>query len=227
MYPDDRVLIGAMKNKRDWEFARDQGWYRIPVKKMANFTDIEYIGFFMSGHALQDDLKGKPSGIYYYAEVAGVELRYRHELVPDNKSTRANDQYYRLALRNLQPLSTPILNPTKRRFAFIYTTGDRFQAGTKIADLYSKADHFVERIYHLLEPIYKGQVERFWQAQYRDQDIMTGIRISRVDIMDQIIDVPEITMSLDHNHDKDRVLAMVRQQLAEHDGPVIINIPFV
>lgn len=226
MYPDDRVLIGVINRKKDWEFARDEGWYRIPVRNMPNYTDVEYIGFFMSRSALQGDLKGKPSGIYYFAEVGGVELHHRHDLIPDELH-KPNDQYYRLALKNLQPTPAPILNPTNYVISFIYTTGDRFQAGTTIPDLYSNADHFVERIYHRLSKTYKGQVERFWQAQYRDQDIMTGIRISRVDVMDQVMDISEITMPIYANQDEDEVLAMVRQQLAQHSGPMIINIPFM
>jgi hypothetical protein len=226
MFPDDRVLIGSIRRKSDWEIVRDQAWYRIPVKKMPDFTDIEYIGFFMSRSALQDQLKGKPSGIYYYAKVAGMEMHNRHDIIPDEPD-KPNDPYHVLTLKDLQPLPTPILNPTGRRFAFIYTTGDRFQAGTEIADLYSKADHFVERIYHRLYPLFKGRIERFWQAQYPGQDFMTGIRITRSDVMDQSIDVPEIVMSFSADGDEDEVLAMIREQVAKHSGPLIINIPFV
>lgn len=226
MYPDDRVLVGIIKRKSDWEIVRDQNWYRIPVKRMPNFTDVEHIAFFMSRGALQGDLKGKPSGVYYHAEVSGIEMHNRHDIIPDELD-KPNDPYYVLSLQNLQPKLTPILNPTGRRFAFIYTTGDRFLAGKEIADLYSTADHFVERIYHRLEPFYKGKIERFWQAQYRGQDIMTGIRITRADVMDQSIDIPEITMNLTANANEDEVLAMVRQELAQHSGPMIINIPFV
>jgi hypothetical protein len=225
VYPDDRVLIGVIKRKKDWEFAINEGWYRIPVRNMPNYTDVEYIGFFMSRGALQGDLKGQPSGIYYYAEVAGVELHYRHDLIPDELH-KPNHQYYRLAIRDLKRAPNPILNPTNYVVSFIYTTGDRFQEATKIPDLYSNADHFVERIYHRLSAVYKGQVERFWSAQYRDQDFMTGIRISRGNVMDQVSDIPQITLSINANHDGDEVLAMVRQQLDQHTGPMIINIPF-
>jgi len=31
-HPADRVLVAVMNNRRDFEIARDEGWYRIPVK---------------------------------------------------------------------------------------------------------------------------------------------------------------------------------------------------
>ncbi len=32
MHPEDRVLVALMNNERDFDLARDEGWYRIPTK---------------------------------------------------------------------------------------------------------------------------------------------------------------------------------------------------
>ena len=32
IYPDDRILVAIMNNKKDWQRVLDEGWYRIPVK---------------------------------------------------------------------------------------------------------------------------------------------------------------------------------------------------
>ena len=32
MHPEDRVLVAVMNNRHDFERARDEGWYRVPVK---------------------------------------------------------------------------------------------------------------------------------------------------------------------------------------------------
>ena len=51
--------------------------------------------------------------------------------------------------------------------AFIYTTWDRFCAARTLADLYSEADEFVDRVFHALRQT-GLQPERIWQASRRD-----------------------------------------------------------
>src|SRR5690606_40228959 len=69
-------------------------------------------------------------------------------------------------LGELRPKVPPILNPTKRRVAFIFTTWDRFCAARTLADLYSEADQFVDRVFHALRQ--SGlKPERIWEASRR------------------------------------------------------------
>jgi hypothetical protein len=53
---------------------------------------------------------------------------------PDHK--RADEVYYRVALGPLLDKEPPVLNPGRRRFAFITTSWARFEAARTIADLY-------------------------------------------------------------------------------------------
>ena len=46
---DDRILVAIMNNKKDWQRAQDEGWYRIPVKHAPEGTpDFDYIAFYQT-----------------------------------------------------------------------------------------------------------------------------------------------------------------------------------
>ena len=129
MYPEDRVLVGVINRKRDLNYAIEQHWYRIPVKRLHRGIDTEYVAFFLSGKTFKE----MSGGVHYFAQVHGYELAYRHQLLPKEAShPRADDQYYRLSLGELQIKQPPILNPTHRPISFIFTTWDRFLLATTI-----------------------------------------------------------------------------------------------
>jgi hypothetical protein len=224
VYPEERVLVGVINRKKDFIAAQTEGWYRIPAKQLRYYTDVHHIAFFLSGKAFKE----QSGGIHYHARITGVELAYRYQLLPDEPNhPRANEQYYRIAFNQLAPKIPPILNPSKRNIAFIFTTGDRFIMAQKIADLYSKADYFVERVYHRLKSE-NTNVIRLWEAQHNQDEFAPGLRvIHQVNVLDQRADAKHITMRLDSGYDdEDAILAAVRAQLSQETGPVIINIPF-
>ncbi len=146
MYPEDRVLVGVVSRKHDFE--------------------IEYIAFYLSGY-----FKGGQAGIHYYARRTGHELVRRVDLLPDQPDhKRANQLYYKLQLDELRPVDPPILNPAHRSITFIYTTWDRFKSASTIADLYSKADWFVERICHELRRAGIDS-QQLWQDESRERRV--------------------------------------------------------
>ena len=146
MYPEDRVLVGVINRKRDFEYARRDHWYRIPLERMPYGVDAEYTAFFFS-RAFQE----RNGSIHFYAELRGLELAYRRDLLPDETDhPRADGVYYKLQLGELIEKHPPVLNPTRRVISFIYTTWDRFASVGTIGDLYSNADYFVDRIYYAL-----------------------------------------------------------------------------
>jgi hypothetical protein len=146
MYPEDRVLIGVINRKRDFEFARREHWYRIPHDRAPRSIDAEYIAFYFSR-----SFQAQNGGIHYFARRTGHELVRRRDLLPgESEHPRADRLYYKLQLGEIQEKKPPILNPTRRPITFVFTTWDRFVGAATIADLYSKADWFVERVYHAL-----------------------------------------------------------------------------
>lgn len=158
MYPEDRVLVGAITRKSDLKILLEQHWYRIPQGRAPNGIDADYLAFFTKA-----TVSGSFGAIFYYAERRGVELARRKDLLPGKKPHKRDEElYYKIQLGSILPKEPPIRNTDKRSFAFIYTTGDRFQRATSIKDLYSKADYFVDRIFHVLKE--KGyQPQRQWE----------------------------------------------------------------
>lgn len=160
MHPEDRVLVGVINRKRDLEYAQVEHWYRVPHNKATKGIDAEYIAFFLS-----KAFKELNGGIHYFARRTGIELVRRRDLLPKEANhPRADALYYKLQLGDLQPKVPPILNVDKRVVSFIYTTWDRFSQAHVLADLYSEADHFVDRVFHALER--SGvQPARVWEAE--------------------------------------------------------------
>ncbi len=145
MYADDRVLVGVLKRKKDFEIARQQNWYRIPQCQLPRGLNAEYIAFFLSGKPFRQH-----SGtIAYFARVTGLELARRRDLLPDEKK-RADALYYKVQFRRLIEKDPPIENLRARSISFIRTTWDRFINAETIPELYSAADFYVGRVYHAL-----------------------------------------------------------------------------
>jgi hypothetical protein len=147
MYPEDRVLIGVINRRVDFESARDQGWYRIPIERAPKHIDTEYVAFYFSRN-----FKEKNGGVHYFARRTGHELVRRRDVLPDEANhPRANNLYYRIALGKMQEKHPPILNPTGRPLAFVFTTWDRFVTASTIADLYSTSEFYVDRVSKVLK----------------------------------------------------------------------------
>ncbi len=137
-WPDDRVLVGVINRLRDLNAARDAGWYRVPLLHYPYYLDAAYIGLFLS--RAFGDMNG---AVHYFAAVRGVELCYRHWLLPDESDhPRADALYYRVALGPLIPKVPPIRNSSKRRLAFVHTTWDRFSQARHISELYARDQRF-------------------------------------------------------------------------------------
>ena len=133
-HPADRVLVAVMNDRRDFEIARDEGWYRIPQKRAPeSTTEAAALAFYFT-KAFGDD----KWAIHWYGPVRGHELSRRRDLLPDEtEHPGAADAYYKLQLGPLMRLEQPILSLRWRRISFIETSWDRFTAAEEINDLYA------------------------------------------------------------------------------------------
>ncbi len=146
MHPEDRVLVAVMNRPRDFEIARDQGWYRVPESRASRGVFFEYVAFYFT--SAFGELAW---AIYYYAPRLGHELATRRELLPDEPHhPRAAEPYYKLQIGPLVRREPPILSLRWRRVTFIHTTWDRFEAAEEINDLFAEGGEFVDRLYHAL-----------------------------------------------------------------------------
>lgn len=142
VYPEDRVLVGVIKRRRDFLYASEQHWYRIPLARCA-WTQVEYLAFFFSRA-----FGPQNSAVHWYAACTGWELVRRRDLLPlEDDHPRADELYYRIALGPLIARQPPIRNAARRRFSFIYTSGERFIAARQIKDLFGVGEYRVSRVY--------------------------------------------------------------------------------
>ncbi|MDX1993492.1 MAG: hypothetical protein SF029_13970 [bacterium] len=222
MFPEDRVLVGVINRKRDFVSARDEQWYRIPQNQLPNGVHTDYLAFFLSGGVFKE----QSGGIHYYARFAGVELVYRRDLLPkEAEHPRANDVYYRVALKDWTSKQPPILNPTRRTVTFIHTTWDRFVHATTIADLYSKADYFVDRIYHALRSVGIAS-ERFWEVETKTTGVPPGVRVLCEDgtITASTVRTPD-GLYMDEERGEDAIFKAIIEEIQRRGGPATISIP--
>jgi len=146
MHPDDRVLVAVMSRPKDFEIARDQGWYRLPEDRAPRGATFEYVAFYFTA-AFGD----QAWAVHYYARRLGHELLTRRDLLPDEPDhPRASARYLKLQLGPVQRREPPIVSRRWRRISFIHTTWDRFQAAGEINDLFAEGGEFVDRLYHAL-----------------------------------------------------------------------------
>ena len=166
IYPDDRVLVVIMNNKKDWAIVQDEGWYRIPAKHAPDCVpQVDYLAFYFTAKFGSDKW-----AIHYYAPVMGHELVRRKDLFPAKANhPRAGEWYYQMMLGPLQHKLPPITSHKWRRITFIETTGDRFENALEMNDLFDKQSPLGRLYVTLKEEGYT--VEQYWhlaenQAEY-------------------------------------------------------------
>lgn len=133
-HSSDRVLVAIMNSRRDFEIARDEGWYRIPCKHAPlSTTEAAALAFYFT-----KTFGDERWSIRWYGPVRGHELVRRRDLLPDQPDhPRADEPYYKLQLGPLVQLEFPIYSLRWRRVTFIETSWDRFTAAEEINDLYA------------------------------------------------------------------------------------------
>ena len=223
MYPDDRVIIGVVNRKKDFVIARDDHWYRIPQKQMPRGINAEYIALFLSGKPFKE----QSGSIAYFARISGIELVRRKDLLPDEEK-RVDEIYYKVQFKQLVEKEPAVINASKRSISFIHTTWDRFVNAETVADLYSRADYFVDRIYHALRN--RGvKATPYWSTDYRDTGYPAQIRVLCENGDELVVSSePESgEMNLLDDATEDDILKEILARIARNDGPTTIDIPIV
>lgn len=130
--PYSLILVGVIPEPRDLEIARLLGWYRIPFRFAPKVVRVDFLAFYQPSSFGE----GHSARIETFAEVLGVELTTRAELIKDEPNhPRANEDYYKIQLGPLQALAKPIMAEEWKRITFLYTTGELFSTADTIQDL--------------------------------------------------------------------------------------------
>jgi len=132
--PDEaRVLVAVMNNRRDFELARHQGWYRIPVKHAPRQVGADFLAFYQTAAFGPEERWA----VNYYAPVKRYRIVTRVELLPDEADhPRASDRYFKVEIGPLQKLPRPVPSRRLRRITFIPTTLERLLNAEEINDLW-------------------------------------------------------------------------------------------
>lgn len=159
--PTALILIGIVPEPKDMEYARVLGWYRIPARFAPKVVHVDYLAFYQpSSFGKGHDLR-----IETFAEVMGVELTSRRELIknePDHP--RAEEEYYKIKIGQLHYLKNPIKAQRWKRITFLYTTGALFLKAESINDLVVKTEEREILWHSLREKAAQNQ-------QYRQREI--------------------------------------------------------
>jgi hypothetical protein len=131
----ERVLVAIMNDRRDFDIAREQSWYRIPVKRAPKRVGADYLALYFGG-AFPPSQRHQ---IIFYAPIHAYRLATRVELLPQERDhPRAGDRYFKLEIGPLQRLEHPIPSRKLRRVTFIPTTLAKLLDAGEINDLWDK-----------------------------------------------------------------------------------------
>jgi hypothetical protein len=129
------VLVAILNNQRDLKIAREQHWYRIPVKSVEKFLKAQWSPEWLAFY--QTKVFGSEAyAIHYYAHVSNIRKVYRWELFPEElPNQKSQNQYYKLELAPLEELPQPIVSHRRRRITFICTTLVALTTATEMSEL--------------------------------------------------------------------------------------------
>lgn len=130
------VLVVVINNARDFARARDEGWYRIPVRRAPRRVAADYVAFYQT-RAFGEEAYA----VHYLASVRRVHVLPRGQLLPDEADhPRADEAYYKIELGPLQRLPQPVRSRALRRITFIPTTLGQLLTAQEINDLWWRDD---------------------------------------------------------------------------------------
>jgi very-short-patch-repair endonuclease len=134
-----QVLVAIMNNLRDFDIARDQHWYRIPVRSVQRCLRERWPPIWLAFY--QTKVFGPECwAINYYADVRAIRTVSRRALLPQEPDhLRADELYHKIEIGPLERLPEPILSRRLRRVVFIPTDWDKFISAVEINDLYDES----------------------------------------------------------------------------------------
>jgi very-short-patch-repair endonuclease len=128
-----------MNNLLDFAIARDQHWYRIPMRSVERWLKARWPPRWLAFY--QTKVFGDEAyAVNYYARVLDIRQVFRWQLFPNEpRDEKGKRRYYQLLLSSLQRLPNPILSLRQRRIIFIPTTWHKFVNAVEINDLHDES----------------------------------------------------------------------------------------
>ena len=155
---DDLVLVALINNQRDFARARDEHWYRIPLRHAPRRAiGVTWIAFYQA-KAFGDE----KWAINYYAAALAWDIVTRRDLIPSEPNhARAADEYYRISLGPLASLPHAIPASTWRRITFLLTHWAQIERAWDVSDLL-EANVLERGLWRALEKMRELRDEEEW-----------------------------------------------------------------
>lgn len=126
-------LIAIVNRKRDLAITLNDGWYRIPVESAPKPWPPRWLALYQT-KIFGDDA----FAVRHHGEIAKIEVVRRRELFPNEFiGPKSDREYYKIWLRKISMLPTPIRSLRLRRIVFIPTTLKKFHGAREINDLFN------------------------------------------------------------------------------------------
>ena len=142
----DLFLVAIPPESRDLDIARLLGWYRIPLKSAPKLIETDFIPFYQTSAFGE----GHRWRVEYAAPGRGHKMTTRGQLFKDQPDhPRKYEEYFKISLGALFPLSNSIPERSWKRVIFLYTTGERILTSKSLKDLVTH-DREREILWHSL-----------------------------------------------------------------------------
>jgi hypothetical protein len=131
------VLVALWPAPRDWELARDRGWYRVrpgmAFDRLGDPTRFKTLAFYQPDSFHPDSRR-----VRYRTPVLGYERLSRAALLPEERDhIRGKQLYHIFHLGPLVELPRPIISRKGRRLLFIPTTERKLSRAREINELFA------------------------------------------------------------------------------------------
>lgn len=130
------VLIALMNRTEDFRIAREQGWYRIPVKNTPSIIKegyAKYIAFYHTRTFIKEQFT-----IQWFGKIKKTSVVKREQLFPNEiNNIKTGNDYYKIEFSQLKQLAIPIISLRPRRILFIPTTQEKFFSSKEINYLFN------------------------------------------------------------------------------------------
>lgn len=128
-------LVVLMNNQEDFNIAKQQGWYRIPVRNAPAIVkggNLKFIAFYFTKAFGKDKYS-----IKWFAEINAIEQVKRNDLFPNEApNPKSKKHYYKLSFSAPKVLYRPVISVRPRRLLFVPTTSFKLLNAEEFNDIF-------------------------------------------------------------------------------------------